>query len=95
MPGFGLAASGGGAGFGLVATAGGFGARELPGRELAGDDSFDACAVLAFFFQGAAVPFAGIIPGKTETGLAFMSAARDFTGVGACLAVVPAADGGG
>lgn len=80
---------------GLFAIAGGLVARELPGRELAGVDSLDVSTVFAAFFHGAAVPFAGIIPGNTETGLAFTFAARDFTGVGACLAAVPAAGGGG
>ena len=89
MPGtFGLDATGGGAGFGLFA-------RELPGREFAGVESLDESATAAVFFQGAAEPLAGIIPGNTETGLAFTSAARDFTGVAAGFGVDATAGGGG
>lgn len=89
LPGFGFAATGGGAGLGFVATAGGLGANELPGRELAGVLSADASVAAAVFFHGVADPFAGIIPGKTDTGLAWTSAAKDFTGVGDGFVVAP------
>jgi len=65
-----------GAGLGLFATGGGgFAARELPGRELAGE-SLDAVGV---FFHGVADPFAGAMPGNADTGLADASA---ITGAG-------------
>ena len=72
----GFAPTGGGAGLGFEATGGGgacLPANELPGLECAGvlscEDPFDSAAGM-FFFQGVADPFAGIIPGKTDTGFA-------------------------
>jgi hypothetical protein len=77
--GAGFAATGGAVGFGLAATGGGgLPARELPGRELAGDSEGEAEAGVVFF-QGAADPFAGTIPGNTETGFALTSAEIDDT----------------
>jgi len=88
FPGFvalGLAARGGAVGFGLVATGGGgFLAKELDGREFAGEPSEEIV-----FFQGVAEPFPGTIPGKTETGLADASAVKD------CATGLEAADGVG
>lgn len=107
----GLLPIGGAGGLGLFATGGGggFPARELPGRELTGvlplDESF--VAVDAVFFQGAAEPLEGVMPGNTATGLACMSAAMDLgvifavgaAGAGgiteARLAPVPGPGGGG
>lgn len=75
----GLAPTGGGLGF--VATGGGgLEAKELEGRELAGELSPLAGA----FFQGVADPLALAIPGKTETGFADGLAA---TAEGVILAV--------
>jgi hypothetical protein len=79
----GLAATGG-AGLGFVATGGGdLAAAGLPGREPAGLESLSALWVA--FFHGAAEPFAGAIPGKTETGLALASGATDLTTSAAAL----------
>lgn len=61
-------------GFGFVPTGGGaaFPAPSaLAGRELPGESS---PALLTFFFHGAADPFAGPIPGNTDTGFACTSA---------------------
>lgn len=73
---------GGAGGFGLFAIGGGGGlpASALAGRELAGVLAFDEpfVAVDAVFFHGAAEPFAAAMPGKTDTGLACMSAEMDL-----------------
>jgi len=62
-------------------------ANELPGRELAGLESLESCKVDALF-QGAAEPFAGPMPGKTETGFAFKSAVTDWIEIRAAGFVV-------
>lgn len=90
----GLLATGGAGGFGLFATGGGggFPASELPGREFVGVlSAAEPFVDDGAFFQGVAEPFAGIIPGKTDTGLAEASATTDF---GAFLAVGAAGAGG-
>ena len=76
----GFAAKGGGPGFGFGAGGGAFDASELLGRELVGVVSTEEpfVPVDAVFFQGAADPFAGIIPGKTATGFAEGSAVIGF-----------------
>lgn len=78
----GLLARGGGPGFGFGAGGGGFDAKELAGRELTGvlsvDEPFNVELVDACFFQGAAEPLAGTMPGNTATGLACGSAMTDF-----------------
>lgn len=76
----GFAATGGGGAFGFAATGGGaFTPTELEGREFAGVISAESLVKPAGFFQGAAEPFEGIMPGKTATGLADTSAAIDLT----------------
>lgn len=55
---------GGAGGLGLLDIGGG----TLPTETLKGLEF--SCDSSVVFFQGAAVPFAGLIPGKTETGLA-------------------------
>ena len=78
----------------------------LTGREVAGLESLESDAVATFFFQGVADPFAGIIPGKTATGLAWASAVTDDRGAfgvgravegaeGAAGGLRPAGRGGG
>lgn len=58
---------------GFVATGGGgFPASELPGLEFPGE-SLDAVGV---FFHGVEDPFAGPMPGKTDTGFADASAVK-------------------
>lgn len=81
--GFGFAPpTGGGVGLGLL-PAGGAGAGFVPttleGRE------FESSEADTFFFHGAAVPFAAVIPGNTATGLALGLAtlAVGVTGFGA------------
>jgi hypothetical protein len=76
----GFAANGGATGFGLTATGGGAFpvANELPGRELAAELSPNPLEE-GVFFHGVADPFAGPIPGKTDTGFALTSADTDLT----------------
>jgi hypothetical protein len=93
----GLAPTGGGLGAaGLAATGRGFGLAATGGGALPPvgvDDlglSVEAEVGAIDFFQGVADPFAGAIPGNTDTGLADASAATDvgvaFTvGIGAGL----------
>lgn len=78
-----LATGGGGPGLGFGAGGGGFDAIELVGLELTGVLSVDEPLALednaaCVFFQGAADPLAGIIPGNTATGFAEGSATTDF-----------------
>ena len=57
---------------------GGFPAKELPGRDPAGEDPFESPEeARAGFFQGVADPLFATIPGNTETGLADASAVTD------------------
>lgn len=89
--GAGFDARAGGGGFGLAATGGGgLGAEELDGRELSEDSAADNV-----FFQGVADPFAGPMPGKTETGFAFALAVTDWTETLAAVGVCFAAGAGG
>lgn len=85
----GFAAKGGGPGFGFGAGGGPLDASELTGREFVGvvslDDPF--VPIDAVFFQGAADPFEGTIPGKTATGFADGSAVIGFGNVLAVEAV--------
>jgi len=93
-----------------LATGGGGGlpARELAGLELAGELSSEPLDAATVFFQGVAEPFAGVMPGKTDTGLAETSAeicfatifdAAEETGAAgtaeALLAPAPGGGGGG
>ncbi len=75
--GVGFAATTGGLGF--AATGGGpLDAKELDGRELAGESS-GVELLVGVFFHGVAEPFAAAMPGKTATGFAFAFAVRDAT----------------
>lgn len=95
----GFAATGGGVALGFAATGGGALPPELTGREFAGVISAESLAEPAGFFQGAAEPFEGTIPGKTATGLADTSAAIDLTDIATLGAAgvedAVGADGGG
>jgi len=77
------ATGGGGAGFFPTGGAGGggFAPTALVGLEVAGVVPADTFSV---FFQGAAVPLGGAIPGNTDTGFAEASAVRDCTGILGC-----------
>lgn len=65
-------------------------ANELEGLELPEESSVDGV-----FFHGVAEPFAGTIPGKTETGFADTLAVSDWTGILAAACAGARFRGGG
>ena len=102
----GFAPTGGGLGF--AAMGGGTLFKELFGREPAGLDPPESPPLACAFFHGAAEPFAGPIPGNTDTGLEEEFAATDFNAdalgvveveappdVGGAGGLLPAGGGGG